>query len=174
MQVKGTWCLRPFGRSGSMPKRKRKLRKDCLQKTEGEGSHGRMARGGHGLPKVATGPAMPNSFMTWGRATIETALQPFQGWPAHRESGLQPSSTLFVTPRRTPMKEVQKRTCPLTTLALLILKLSGRNLVTRLGDSHFSFSAKLIRGLIWLRLRNVVLNAFIFRKNFMVISRSRY
>jgi hypothetical protein len=82
MQVKGTWCLRPFGRSGSMPKRKRKLRKDCLQKTEGEGSHGRMARGGHGLPKVATGPAMPNSFMTWGRATIETALQPFQGRPA--------------------------------------------------------------------------------------------
>jgi len=36
--------------------------------------HGRMARGGHGLPKVSLGPAMPNPFITCGRATPETAV----------------------------------------------------------------------------------------------------
>jgi hypothetical protein len=41
--------------------------------------HGRMARGGHGLPKVSPGTAMPYPSMPWGRATPETALRPFQG-----------------------------------------------------------------------------------------------
>jgi hypothetical protein len=40
-----------------------------------------MARGGHGLTKVSLGRAMPNSFTPCGRATSETALQPFQGLP---------------------------------------------------------------------------------------------
>jgi hypothetical protein len=42
----------------------------------------RTARGIHGLPKVSPGPAMPNSFKPCGRATPETALQPFLGWPS--------------------------------------------------------------------------------------------
>jgi hypothetical protein len=37
--------------------------------------HGRMASGGHGLPKVSPGPAMPDSSMPCGRATSETALR---------------------------------------------------------------------------------------------------
>jgi hypothetical protein len=45
-------------------------------------SYIRMARGGHGLPKVLPGPAMPCSSTPCGRATPETALQPFQEWPA--------------------------------------------------------------------------------------------
>jgi hypothetical protein len=52
-------------------------------------------RGGHGLPKVSLVPVLPNPC---GRATPETALQPFQGWPTCRVGGLQPSSTLW-TPR---------------------------------------------------------------------------
>jgi hypothetical protein len=49
--------------------------------------HGRMARGGHGLPKVSPG----------------SALRPFLGWPARRAGCQRPSSTLLETPRRTPM-----------------------------------------------------------------------
>jgi hypothetical protein len=64
--------------------------------------HGRMARGGHGLPNVSPGPAMPDSFMLCGQTTPETALQLFQGWPARRADSLQSLSTLLDTPRRTP------------------------------------------------------------------------
>jgi hypothetical protein len=39
--------------------------------------HGRMARGGHGLPKVSPRLAMPYRFMTCGRATPETAVRLF-------------------------------------------------------------------------------------------------
>jgi hypothetical protein len=34
--------------------------------------HGRMARGGHGLPKVSLGPAMPHPSTPCERATPET------------------------------------------------------------------------------------------------------
>ena len=44
--------------------------------------HGPKARVGHGLPKVSLGPAMLELSMPSGRATPETALRPFQGWPA--------------------------------------------------------------------------------------------
>jgi Flp pilus assembly protein TadB len=37
------------------------------------------------------------------QAHLDQALQPFQGWPAHRAVGLRPSSTLLDTPRHTPM-----------------------------------------------------------------------
>jgi hypothetical protein len=47
--------------------------------------HRRMARGGHGLPKVSPGLTMPNPYTPCRRATPETALCPFQGWPAHRD-----------------------------------------------------------------------------------------
>jgi hypothetical protein len=52
--------------------------------------HGRMARGGHGLPKVSPGPAQPDPYMPCG-------------WPAYRAGGLRLSSTPLDTPRCTPM-----------------------------------------------------------------------
>jgi hypothetical protein len=42
-------------------------------------THERMARGGHGLPKVSPGPAMPNPSKPCGRATPETALRKICG-----------------------------------------------------------------------------------------------
>jgi hypothetical protein len=67
--------------------------------------HGRMARGGHGLPKVSPGLAMPNPSTLCRLATPETALRLFIGWPAHRAGSLQLSSTLLDTPRRPLMFE---------------------------------------------------------------------
>jgi hypothetical protein len=54
-----------------------------------------MGRGGHGLPKVIPGSAMPDPSTPFWRATPETAV---------RMGSLRPSSTLLDTPRRTPMK----------------------------------------------------------------------
>jgi hypothetical protein len=65
--------------------------------------HRRMARSGHGLPKVSPGSAMPDPSTPRERTTPATAMQPFQGWPAHRAGSLRPSSTSLDTPRRTPM-----------------------------------------------------------------------
>jgi hypothetical protein len=67
------------------------------------GEHRRMARVGHGLPKVLLGSAMPDPSTPCRGATSETALWPIQGWPAHRAGGLRPSSTPLDIPRRTPM-----------------------------------------------------------------------
>jgi hypothetical protein len=73
-----------------------------------EGSHhGRLVRGGHGLPKVSPSFGMPNPSTPCGWATPETALQPFQGWPALRAGSLRPSSTLLDTPRPTPMDLIE-------------------------------------------------------------------
>jgi hypothetical protein len=44
-------------------------------------THGRMARGSPGLPKVSPRPNMPNPSMPCKRATPEMALQQFQGCP---------------------------------------------------------------------------------------------
>jgi hypothetical protein len=46
---------------------------------------GRMARGGRGFPKASPRPPMPYPSMPYpsmpcGQTTLETALQPFQGW----------------------------------------------------------------------------------------------
>jgi hypothetical protein len=65
--------------------------------------HGRMARGGHVLPKISIGPAMPNPFTSCGRATPKTASRPFQGWPAPKAGGQRPCTTSLDTPRRTPI-----------------------------------------------------------------------
>jgi hypothetical protein len=62
-----------------------------------------MAMGGHGLPKVSLGPPMPCPSTPCGRATPETALRPFQGWPTRRASGLRLSSTPLDTTPCTPM-----------------------------------------------------------------------
>jgi hypothetical protein len=64
-----------------------------------------MAKGSHGLPKVSPGPTMTYSSMPCGQATREMTKKLFQEWPAHRVGGLQRSSTLLDTPRRTPMVE---------------------------------------------------------------------
>jgi hypothetical protein len=66
--------------------------------------HGRMARGGHELPKVSLGPTMPDPSTPCGQAICFTSFpRPFQGWPTCRTGGLRLSSTLLGTPRRTPM-----------------------------------------------------------------------
>jgi hypothetical protein len=41
--------------------------------------HRRMARDGHGLPKISPEPAQPDPSMPFGWATPETAIQPFLG-----------------------------------------------------------------------------------------------
>jgi hypothetical protein len=79
--------------------------------------HGCMARGGHGLPKVSLGPAIPYASTPFGRATPETTLQLFQGWPACRAGGLTPPSTPLDTSRRTPLcrfawSRCRRRFCP--------------------------------------------------------------
>ena len=61
----------------------------------------RTGRGIHGLPKVSCGPAMPDPYTPCGRATPQTALRPFGGWPARRAGGLRPSSSCLDTPSRT-------------------------------------------------------------------------
>jgi hypothetical protein len=65
--------------------------------------HWRMARGGHGLPKVSPGPAMLDPITSCGWAIPKMVLRLFQGWHARKAGGLQPSSFLLDTPRRTPM-----------------------------------------------------------------------
>jgi hypothetical protein len=49
---------------------------------------GRMGRGIQGLPKVSSGPAIPDPSMPCRRATLETDLRPFQGWPARKAGDL--------------------------------------------------------------------------------------
>jgi hypothetical protein len=66
--------------------------------------HGHTARGGHGLPKVSLGPAIPYHSTPCRQATSETTLWPFEGSPARRSGGLRPFSTHLDTPRRTPLK----------------------------------------------------------------------
>jgi hypothetical protein len=65
--------------------------------------HRRMAGGGHGVSKVLLGPAMPYPSMPSKRATPETNLRLFQGWPSHKARGLRQSSIPLDTPCRMPM-----------------------------------------------------------------------
>jgi hypothetical protein len=64
---------------------------------------GCMARDGHGLPKVSSRLAMSYLSTSCRWASPETALPPFQGWPACRAGCLRPSSTSLDTPSRTTM-----------------------------------------------------------------------
>jgi hypothetical protein len=68
-------------------------------------ARGRMARTGYRLPKVSLGTVISYPSMPCGWVTSETALHPFKGSPAHRAGGLESTSTLLDTPRRTPMEE---------------------------------------------------------------------
>jgi hypothetical protein len=72
---------------------------------EGERCHGRMARGGHGVPKVSPGTAMPYPFTLCGRATPVMALWPFQEWPARRARGLLFFPTPLDAPRCMPIRD---------------------------------------------------------------------
>jgi hypothetical protein len=56
--------------------------KEENRKRESGSEHGCMIRGR--LPKVSFGPAMPYPSTPCEQATLETGLQPFQGWPACR------------------------------------------------------------------------------------------
>jgi hypothetical protein len=67
-----------------------------------------MAWGGHGFPKVSLGSAMPDPSTPCGWAIPETALWPFQGWPACKADGLRLSSTPMDTPRRTPLNLLRR------------------------------------------------------------------
>jgi hypothetical protein len=101
------------GKKGEERERKRtgrqeKGRRQGEQERETTKRHGRMARGGYGLPKVSPEPAMPNPSTPCRQATPETALQPFQGRYACRAGGLRPSSTPLDTPRRTPTGREKK------------------------------------------------------------------
>jgi hypothetical protein len=60
--------------------------------------HGRMAKGGLGLPKVSLGTAICYPCMPCGQTTSETTLRLFQGWPTHRAGGLRPYYTLLDYP----------------------------------------------------------------------------
>jgi hypothetical protein len=83
---------------------------------------GRMATGGHGLPKVSIRPTMPDPSTPCGRASPETALRPFQGWPASRAGVTWPSSTHLDTPCCTPMERWKDG-----KMALIHVPLRGRS-----------------------------------------------
>jgi hypothetical protein len=51
-----------------------------------------MASNIHELLKVSLSSAMPDPSTPCGRATPETTLRPFLGWPTGRAGDLQPSS----------------------------------------------------------------------------------
>jgi hypothetical protein len=72
-------------------------------------SHRRMARGGHGLPKVSPCPDMPYPSMPFRRDAPETALHPFQVWAPHRVGSLRLSSTPLDTPYHTHMERVKRQ-----------------------------------------------------------------
>jgi hypothetical protein len=66
--------------------------------------HGRMTRGGQGLPKVSTGPAMPYPFTPWEQATPETAASGVahpQGW--------RPAAVFYPLGHPTPYAMVKGR-----------------------------------------------------------------
>jgi hypothetical protein len=55
-------------------------------------SHGRMARGGHGLPKVLLGPAMLYYSMPFGQPTLKWPYGRYRGGYPH---GRRPLSVLY-------------------------------------------------------------------------------
>jgi hypothetical protein len=118
---------------------------DCLDTCP---SHGRMARGGHGLPKVSLGPAMPNLSMPCGQATTEKALQPLQGWPAYKVSWLRPFSTPLDIPRRTPMVPVKTPSNQIVVRRFFwdkLIHLFRFKMPYVLSAAHFVFRSNLYR-----------------------------
>jgi hypothetical protein len=81
--------------------------------TMGVWQGGKGARGQGGALKYRLGPpgryALPFYALQAGGCPPETALWPFQGWPALKVDGLRQSSTPSDTPRPTPMVETDER-----------------------------------------------------------------
>jgi hypothetical protein len=65
--------------------------------------HGRMARGGHELPKVSPGPAIPYPSTHCSRVILETPYGCFMGGPPLRAGNLLSTFTTLDTPRHMPM-----------------------------------------------------------------------
>jgi hypothetical protein len=63
-----------------------------------------MGRGGHEVPKVSPGPAMPDPSTPYGQATAETASWPFLEWSARRDCSRRPLSILLDAPRMPMVK----------------------------------------------------------------------
>jgi hypothetical protein len=80
---------------------------------------GPYGRGIHGRTKVLCGPAKPDPYTLCGRATPQTALRPFGGWPARRACGLRPSSSPLDTPSRTGLAAALAEILPSPKLRLL-------------------------------------------------------
>jgi hypothetical protein len=72
--------------------------------------HGRMARGGYGLPTVSLGPAMPYSSRPEG-GHPRNSLTAVSGTAARSVVSLQPSSTPWDTPRCTPAAGKRYKFC---------------------------------------------------------------
>jgi hypothetical protein len=66
----------------------------------GFANHGRMARDGHGLPKVLLGPAMPDPSTPCGRATPVTALTTISGVACPQ--GSRPAAVFYAFGHHTP------------------------------------------------------------------------
>jgi hypothetical protein len=78
-------------------------KKEGRKREEEEGPvYGRMARSGHGLPKVSPKSAMLHPSTLCRQVTPETAIR-LQGWLAPNAGGLQPFPTPSNAPCHTPM-----------------------------------------------------------------------
>jgi hypothetical protein len=84
---------------------------------------GRMARGGHGLPKVSPGSAMPYPSTPAGRATPKTALGPMAVSGVASPQGGRPAGVFypFSHPTPTPMTSL-----PHKNLTKIIVKTNKR------------------------------------------------
>jgi hypothetical protein len=65
--------------------------------------HERMARGGHGLPKVSHRPAMPNPSRSCGQATLESAISGV----VHLQGG-RPAAFFYPFGQPTPMSHTKE------------------------------------------------------------------
>jgi hypothetical protein len=101
-------CLQPSTTPLNSPRR------TLMVQVETDFDQSLMARGIHGVPKVSPGPAMLDPSTPCERATPETALRLFLGWPARRPGNMRPSSTPLDTPRRTGLegRELRKAGIP--------------------------------------------------------------
>jgi hypothetical protein len=59
-----------------------------------------LPRGGHRIPKVSCKPTMPYPSLPYEAATLETAVLPFQGWPARKR--VQPAAVFYPFGHPTP------------------------------------------------------------------------
>jgi hypothetical protein len=144
--------------------------------------HERMARGGHGLPKVSPRPAMPDPLRPAGGPPLRLkrpyGLRPsstpacqarpvyalpggpplkrpyshFKGGPPGRAGGLCPSPTPLDTPRHTPLQTCQVFLRSRSTTALLLVASARVQ-----GETTSGFQRSGIPCKIRLRFRHAIL-----------------